>query len=190
MPKNAISYKKTVIYKIQHIELPNLLYVGHTTDFIKRKNQHKTASRNITNHQKIYGMMRQNGGWDKFEMNIIKEFPCNSRSEAEVEEYKIMNELQATMNKIMNELQATMNKKILISDNNKRMWKYCDVKTMECKLCNFSCDKKSLWNKHIYSEKHIHIFTIVDNIQNEYDKLFDENQELKEEIEDFKKSLP
>ena len=70
------------------------------------------------------------------------------------------------------------------------MWKYCDVKKMECKLCDFKCDKKSKWCNHILSEKHIHLFTIVDNIKNEYDKLFDENQELKEEIEDLKKSLP
>ena len=66
------------------------------------------------------------------------------------------------------------------------MWKYCDVKKMECKLCNFNCNKKSLWEKHIFSEKHVHIFTIVDNIQNECDKLNDKNNELEEEL---KKSL-
>ncbi len=66
---------------------------------------------------------------------------------------------------------------------------YCSNKSMECKLCNFKCDKKSKWENHINSDKHIHIFTIVDKIQNEYDKVFDENQELKEEIMDLKKSL-
>ena len=41
MPKTPIDYQTTVIYKIQHIEKDDLLYVGHTTNFTKRKNNHK-----------------------------------------------------------------------------------------------------------------------------------------------------
>lgn len=52
---------------------------------------------------------------------------------------------------------------------------------MECNLCNFKCDKKSLWERHISSEKHIHIYTIIDNIQNKYDKIIDKNNGLIEE---------
>ena len=61
------------------------------------------------------------------------------------------------------------------------MWKYCDSKTMECKLCEFKCFKKCEWKRHIDSAKHQHIYKIVDNIQNEKDKLLDENAELREE---------
>ena len=37
MPRKAIDYSKTIIYKIQHEDNDELLYVGHTTDFTKRK---------------------------------------------------------------------------------------------------------------------------------------------------------
>ncbi len=43
MPLNEINYENTVIYKIQHIEKDELLYVGHTTDFTKRKYLHKVT---------------------------------------------------------------------------------------------------------------------------------------------------
>ena len=46
MPLNEIKYQNTVIYKIQHIEKDDLLYIGHTTDFTKRKYSHKA---NCTN---------------------------------------------------------------------------------------------------------------------------------------------
>jgi predicted GIY-YIG superfamily endonuclease len=41
MPKVPIDYKNTIIYKIEHIEDDNLVYVGHTTNWDRRKYQHK-----------------------------------------------------------------------------------------------------------------------------------------------------
>ena len=41
MPKKPIDYSNCCIYKIQHIEKEDLVYVGHTTNFTKRKCQHK-----------------------------------------------------------------------------------------------------------------------------------------------------
>ena len=41
MPKKEINYQNTVIYKIQHTEKDDLIYVGHTTDFKRRKSEHK-----------------------------------------------------------------------------------------------------------------------------------------------------
>ena len=43
MPKNPIDYSKTIIYKIQHIEKDDLIYVGSTTNFTKRKSAHKAC---------------------------------------------------------------------------------------------------------------------------------------------------
>ena len=89
MPRTAISYENTVIYKIQHIDDDTLLYVGHTTDFTKRKSTHKynTANANGKAYRlKVYNMIRENGGWDMFRMIEIKHHPCNNRREAEAEE--------------------------------------------------------------------------------------------------------
>ena len=45
MPKTPIDYSKTVIYMIKHEIQSELLYVGSTTDFTKRKSKHKDNSR-------------------------------------------------------------------------------------------------------------------------------------------------
>ena len=103
MPKNVIDYQKSIIYKIQHIEKLELLYVGSTTNFIKRKQHHKERCNNESNNKYnllIYRMIRDNGGWDYFKMTIIKEFPCNSKTELLIEEDKLMLELKSNMNKL------------------------------------------------------------------------------------------
>ena len=103
MPRKEIIYQNTVIYKIQHVEKEDLLYVGHTTDFTKRKCNHKSKCTKPDNekfHLKLYQMIRDNGGWDMFRMIEIKKFPCNDDREACAEEDKIMRELKANMNSI------------------------------------------------------------------------------------------
>jgi len=102
MPRQAINYENTIIYKIQHLDDETLLYVGHTTDFTKRKSAHK-ANLKSTNSKaynyKVYQMIRDNGGWDMFNMTEIETFSCSDRREAEAEEDKIMREMKTTMNR-------------------------------------------------------------------------------------------
>ena len=101
MPRKAIDYNNTVIYKIQHIEKEELLYVGHTTDFRKRKNAHKSSCNVQDGKQynvKVYKMIRDNGGWEMFKMIQVKEYPCNNRREAEAVEDQVMTDLKATLN--------------------------------------------------------------------------------------------
>ena len=45
------NYEKTVIYKIQHREKLDLLYVGCTTNFNARKNQHKSRCTNVNDKE-------------------------------------------------------------------------------------------------------------------------------------------
>tara|TARA_R110000822_G_C15085141_1_gene470111 strand:- start:45 stop:671 length:627 start_codon:yes stop_codon:yes gene_type:complete len=101
MPRKATDYSRTIIYKIQHQDKEDLLYIGSTTDFTKRKSQHKRTSSLSTYrdyNEKKYKMIRDNGGWDCFRMLEIKKFPCNDANEAHAEEDRIMQELKATMN--------------------------------------------------------------------------------------------
>jgi hypothetical protein len=101
MPRKEIDYSKTLIYKIQHIDKDELIYVGHTTDFTKRKYSHKS---NCTNEKhplyntKVYEMIRANGGWEMFKMIQIKEYYCKNKLEACAEEDKTMRQLKTTMN--------------------------------------------------------------------------------------------
>ncbi len=101
MPRKEINYQNTVIYKIKHTEKDDLLYVGHTTDFTKRKSSHKQVCNNPKQKHhslKVYEMIRNNGGWDSFKMLEVKKYPCTDRREAAAEEDRIMKELKATMN--------------------------------------------------------------------------------------------
>ena len=95
------NYLHTVIYKIEHKENKELVYVGSTTNFTRRKGEHKSSLKNEkdTNHNyKLYVIIRENGDWNSFEMLEIKKFPCNNKREAEAEEERCRVELKATMN--------------------------------------------------------------------------------------------
>ena len=101
MPKSPIDYSKCCIYKIEHIENDNLVYVGHTTSFDKRKCQHKCSCRNKNNNKynyKLYQMIRDNGGFDMFKMIEVEKYPCKDKREAERREDEVMKELKASMN--------------------------------------------------------------------------------------------
>ena len=89
-------YSKSVIYKIQHLNDDNLLYIGSTTNFTKRKTKHKRDCK--TSKAKVYVMIRENGGWDCFNMIVIKEFPCENKIELQIEEDNMMREMKSTLN--------------------------------------------------------------------------------------------
>ena len=75
MPKLPMDYSKTIIYKIEHIENDYLVYVGHTTNWDKRKCKHKYncyAEKNGHYNLKLYKMIRENGGWENFKMIEIE----------------------------------------------------------------------------------------------------------------------
>ena len=96
-----MDYSKTLIYKIEHIEDDSLVYVGHTTNWDKRKSHHKHCCNNEKtkqNNLKLYQMMRQNGGWNNFKMIEVEKYPCNDKREAEKRECEVMKELKAIMN--------------------------------------------------------------------------------------------
>ena len=101
MPKVPMDYTKCCIYKIEHNDDESLVYVGHTTNFDKRKTQHKINCYNDNGKPynfKVYQMIRENGGWEKFLMLEVEKYPCNDRREAERRENEVMKELKSSMN--------------------------------------------------------------------------------------------
>ena len=102
MPKISIDYSNCSIYKIEHIEDETLIYVGHTTNFKRRKAQHKKCCNNEKSKEfnfKLYAMIRENGGFSMFKMIEVEKYPCNDRREADKRENEVMKELKASMNK-------------------------------------------------------------------------------------------
>ena len=101
MPKVAMKYQNNIIYKIQHQTIDELIYIGSTTNFTKRKWTHKSNCYNEKGsvyNEKKYIMIRENGGWDMFTMVLVKKYPCNDYLEARQEEERIRREMNANMN--------------------------------------------------------------------------------------------
>jgi hypothetical protein len=102
MPKVAMNYDNTVIYKIVCDDL-NIkdVYVGHTTNFSKRKISHKSACNNINGksyHLNVYQCIRYNQGWDNWSMIEIEKYKCNDKYEACKRERHFIESLKATLN--------------------------------------------------------------------------------------------
>jgi len=102
MPKNEIDYSNTIIYKIccKDTSIDDI-YIGHTTHFINRKNQHKTSCININDKkydQYVYQFIRENGGWDNWSMIQIQEHNCKNKREAEATEHFWIEKMGAKLN--------------------------------------------------------------------------------------------
>ena len=76
MPRNKIDYSKCVIYKIVCNDF-NVkdIYVGHTTDFTKRKSIHKKQCNDKNNKiYKINEIINNNGGWYHWSLIVVEEY--------------------------------------------------------------------------------------------------------------------
>lgn len=99
-----IDYETTPIIFYKFVcENPEIksYYVGHTTNFNRRKIEHKSRcyNKNAKHYNlKIYEIIRENGGWDNWTMIEISSQICLNKSDAcKIEQYYI-EELQANMN--------------------------------------------------------------------------------------------
>jgi hypothetical protein len=101
MPRTPIDFSKGLIYSIVCKTDETLIYIGSTTNFTKRKTQHKSNCHNENkkdHNYPVYVMIRANGGWDNFDMKPVKEYPCENNIQLTIEEERVRKELQATLN--------------------------------------------------------------------------------------------
>lgn len=60
------------IYSLQHKTLSELgQYIGSTSNFELRRNNHKCFYYKNRHYNPVYSVMKENGGWDDWEMRII-----------------------------------------------------------------------------------------------------------------------
>ena len=98
----TVDYSKGLIYKICCKD-PNItdIYIGSTTNMKNRKYQHKTVCNNpnANNYNlKVYEFIRNNGGWDNWDMILVEYVNCNSKQELEKEERIVIELLKSTLN--------------------------------------------------------------------------------------------
>jgi len=115
-------YENSVIYKLVHKNDQDNenIYVGSTTNFRGRKLQHKKSSSNpneekFNYHQYLY--IRENGGWDEWEMIAIETYPCKSKRELEIRERFYIETLKSKLNKNI----PTRTQKEYIQDNKEKI---------------------------------------------------------------------
>jgi hypothetical protein len=102
MPKLPTDYSKCVIYVIKCKD-DNITeeYIGSTTNFTQRKNNHKTTCNNEKNkryNELKYKFIRDNGGWDNWLMLEVLKYPCQDSNQARMKEEEIRLERKSKLN--------------------------------------------------------------------------------------------
>ena len=150
MPKHEIDYSNTIIYKIT-CDDSNIsdLYVGHTTNFVQRKHAHKQScinEKSLNYKCKLYDVIRNNGGWENWKMEIINFFNCKNHYEARKKEQEYFLSLTATLNSI--EPYAIPKPKEIIVKNT------VIKEVFHCKECNKDFSNNDLLEIHNKTNKH------------------------------------
>ena len=103
MPKVAHDFSKEMIFyiiKCNDLEKTEI-YVGSTFNFVKRKTQHKSNCTNPKSrgyHFKQYVYIRENGGWDNFNMTMIDRKVCVDMLEVRKHEQTLITQYKASLN--------------------------------------------------------------------------------------------
>ena len=169
-------YSNTIIYKITCKD-PSIqdVYVGHTVNFVQRKKSHQLScmNSNYPNHNcKVYKVMRNNGGWDNWNMDIVAFYKCNDLDEARQKEQEHFVALNATMNSVepfpskpvrtiriikpvrpvrpvrpVVANKSTYNQNIQTSNRHSKIF--------NCEPCVFHTTCKRDYDRHILTEKHL-----------------------------------
>lgn len=175
MPKLPTDYSKTIIYKIiKNDDFNNEnIYVGSTTDFIRRKSSHKCNCNNENSNQhnlKVYKTIRENGGLSEWSMIEIEKYPCNDKREAETRERYWYEFYNAKLNgkSIFNtpEEKKEKVKQYYLENGNK--FKQYYIKNADKKKQKITCECGKVircdWKeKHEKSKRHIKYVNSLDN---------------------------
>lgn len=162
-----VNYNETIIYKLccKNSEITDV-YIGHTTNFRKRKNDHKESCNNQNSMKynlKVYKFIRDNGGFENWNMVMIEEYQCENKLQAMCRERHWIENLNSTLNCIIptrskeeycdvnkekiNEYQKKYREENTEEINKKRNEKVECECSCKISLRNISTHKKS--NKHL-----------------------------------------
>ena len=156
MPKIDIDYSNTIIYKITCTDTAITdVYVGHTTNFVQRKYAHKRSCINpksVNYKLKLYEVIRKNGGWNNWKMEIINFFECKDHYEARKKEQEYFISLNATLNSIEPFQKPKVNVIIPIIEPEEETAN--SSLKFTCKFCKTETNNKKDFNKHLLTNKH------------------------------------
>lgn len=183
MPKTTIDYSNTVFYKILCNDRSITdLYVGHTTNFIQRKHTHKqncTNPKSSNYNYNLYEIIRKNGGWHNWSMEIIIVLNCDDHHAAKMKEREYIVELNANLSisdkqsslggssgqyrvLVNRDYKNTSNDKKVLDKPRSKNNTDADTDTKRanivhrfyCEKCNFKCSKTYDMDRHMMTAKH------------------------------------
>lgn len=183
MPRKAIDYSNTIIYKLCCNDTTITdIYVGHTTNWTKRKQCHKQKCNNENNTEYnfyVYQFIREHGGWTNWSMIELEKINCIDGNEACKHERRYFELLGATLNiKVPSRTQPEYSKKYREENADKereRRHKYYEentdkIKKRYKKYCEENADKIKETDKKYYEEN-------VDKIKETHKKYREENKD-------------
>lgn len=91
------------MYKIQPKNKDLIFsYIGHTSNLNERKSQHIKNTTNVNDkkhyHLKVYQTIRDNGGWDEWEMIELEKFECSTKLQVRMREQELMIQHKTNLN--------------------------------------------------------------------------------------------
>jgi hypothetical protein len=103
MTRTPIDYSKTIIYRIvcKDVNVTEC-YIGQTTNFIKRKSQHKencNGEKYKNYNYYVYQFIRNNMGWDNWDMIEIEKYESVDSNDASKRERYWIEFYKASLNK-------------------------------------------------------------------------------------------
>lgn len=163
MPKDHIDYSNTIIYLIFcKNRLISDFYVGHTTNFIQRKHYHKSASI-CSKKRPIYSKIRETGGWNSWRMIEVARYNCSDADEATKWEDHHRKQISSSQNYGHNFIvpcdpghfsnQCKTSSGVFGDGSDAKNAE--NAKNFNCTKCDFICSKKSEWDRHVVTSKHI-----------------------------------
>lgn len=121
-------------------------YIGSTKNFIKRKIQHKNSynTNNQNSNCNIYKFIRNNGGFDNFNFEIIETLICENKNEALIRERYWIENLKSNIN--------SRSSYKRFNNNHSKDWRIKNGKyNCECGLILSRCNL----SRHFKSTKHL-----------------------------------
>jgi hypothetical protein len=167
MPKKDSDYSNTIIYKIScKDKTVTDVYVGHTINFVQRKISHEQNSK--SNTCKLYQIIRNNGGWSNWIMEIIAFFNCANCTEARMKEQEYFLSLHANLNSIepFPKKEAKAEEEEVVKEEEEVKEKHVvseptsDIiqtitSKFTCNLCDYNTCRRSQYDRHLKTTKHI-----------------------------------
>lgn len=159
------NYNESRVYKIWcNLSGIDEIYVGSSVNFVARCLLHRSDCNNINSPRydnKLYNYIRNNGGFENFNIHVLEIFPCKNYIELHQREQKWIDELKPTLNN---------NKSYQTNEDFKNYMNKYMSKIIYCNKCNkkstighISRHKKSKQCKKISSSSSSDSFIFSDS---------------------------